>query len=87
MVDEDEPTDNDWEMTRTQHGDDHPLFDDEESHSGTQRPRGGDSNEMSSGPGKRDSPQLSTFIVEKKNGLIPLSSINLIIHTIRPCSK
>ncbi|XP_051934283.1 serine-protein kinase ATM [Hippocampus zosterae] len=53
VVDEDEPTDNDWEMTRTPHGDDHPLFDDEEFHSGTQRPRGGDSNEMSSGPGAK----------------------------------
>ncbi|XP_019720538.1 serine-protein kinase ATM [Hippocampus comes] len=53
VVDKDEPTDNDWEMTRTQHGDDHPLFDDEEFHSGTQRARGGDSNEMSSGPGAK----------------------------------
>ncbi|XP_061682550.1 serine-protein kinase ATM isoform X3 [Syngnathoides biaculeatus] len=51
VVDEDEATDNDFEMTRTQHGDDDPLFDDEESHSGTQRPRGGDSCDASSGPG------------------------------------
>ncbi|XP_061537269.1 serine-protein kinase ATM isoform X8 [Phycodurus eques] len=53
VVDEDEPTDNDLEMTRTQHGEDDPLFDDEESHSGTQRPRGGDSSEASNGPGAK----------------------------------
>ncbi|XP_077397669.1 serine-protein kinase ATM isoform X3 [Festucalex cinctus] len=53
VVDEDEPMDNDCEMNRTQHGDNDPLFDEELSHSGSQRPRGGDSNEVSIGPGAK----------------------------------
>ncbi|XP_057694572.1 serine-protein kinase ATM isoform X1 [Corythoichthys intestinalis] len=52
VVEEDEPMDNDCEMSRTQHGDEDALFD-EESHSGTQRPRGGDSSEVSSVPGAK----------------------------------
>ncbi|XP_054649530.1 serine-protein kinase ATM isoform X1 [Dunckerocampus dactyliophorus] len=54
VVDEDESTDDDWEMTRTQQGDDIPLFEsDEESHGGTQRPRGGDNNEAPCAPGAK----------------------------------
>ncbi|XP_037122890.1 serine-protein kinase ATM [Syngnathus acus] len=53
LMDEDEPTDNDLEMTKAQHEDDNPLFDDEQSHSGTQRPRGRDDNEVSGGPGAK----------------------------------
>ncbi|XP_061781898.1 serine-protein kinase ATM [Nerophis lumbriciformis] len=50
VVDEEESTDDDWEMSRTQHGDDIPLFEeDEESHLGTQRPN----NEASCAPGAK----------------------------------
>ncbi|XP_077468061.1 serine-protein kinase ATM [Stigmatopora argus] len=53
VVEEDEAMDNEWEMIRTSHGDENALFDDQESHSGTQRSRGGDPSEVSSVPGAK----------------------------------
>ncbi|XP_067450490.1 serine-protein kinase ATM isoform X1 [Thunnus thynnus] len=56
VVDEDDHTDDDWDMTRTQQGDDIDLFDDdEESHSSTNgnHRQKGDNTDTSCGPGAK----------------------------------
>lgn len=55
VVDEDDHMDDDWDVTRTQQGDDIDLFDDgEESHSNTNgnHRQKGDNSDTSCGPGK-----------------------------------
>lgn len=58
-MDEDDHVDDDWDVTRTQQGDDIDLFEDgEESHgsstNGTHRQKG-DNTDTSCGPGKKGS--------------------------------
>lgn len=63
-MDEDDRMDDDWEVTRTQQGEDIDLFeDDEESHSSTNGRQPGDNTDTFGGPGKEESFHLLSKLV------------------------